>query len=251
MAQDVPVAKSPLDAAPLGLRIIAFGVRNLGTIVASTFVFLVLGLAVGFLWPRPFVDKAIVEIGVRFEDEPIEHPIVVSARLVGALGRAANELGHPGAEIDIDIRRTQKSNAVTRLMEVRVSADGADDARAILDRGVSQLVEEHGAVHGAELAIVTKQLGRLERAAERLSHRDVPTEDEGDLDATLSETNRLITTTRNHATEVRLPKTRVVSHAVEPQRTPPRWPVFGLGGLVFGLGFGVAIAAVRGARGTV
>lgn len=246
-----PVRKPSLEAAPLGVRTIGFVVRHFGLLVISTVVFTVIGVATSFALPRPFVDRAMVELGMRFLDEPVEHPMVAGARLTGYLRTAAREAGIPDATIVVDLRRHQKSNAPTRLLEVRVEAPTAEQTRKIIDEAVARLIAEHGAIQKRELEILRRQLTQFEETAKRLDGAlETETDEEQieEIGPLIVAVHRTINATRSVATELRLPPTRVVRHALEPAPAPSRLPITTLAGVLLGAMVGVISGAWRDAK---
>lgn len=244
-----PVPKPSLEAAPLGVRSIGFVVRHFSLLVLIVVLSTGAGVALGFALPRPFVDRAIVELGGRFMDEPVEHPMVAAARLTGYLKAAAREVGTPEAVIIVENRRGQKTNALTALIEVRVEAETADTTRTIIDRAVGRLVKDHSVIQERELEIMKRQLTQLEASVDRLEKQIESDIEQGDdLAPLVIDAHRAVSGTRSVATSVRMPATRVVRHAVAPEPDRSRLPVTTLGGLVLGVLLGLIAGAWRDAK---
>ena len=245
-----PIRSAPsLETAPLGVRTIAFVVRHFGLLAIVTILLTAGGVVLGVTLPRPFVDRAMVELGLRFLDEPVEHPMIAAARLTGYLQAAARETGEPGARIFVENRRGQKQNELTRLIEVRVQASTADAARAIVDRAVGRLVEEHREVQKEELAIMKRQLAQLEAASEQLEAQvDKGGEEADELAPLVFTIHRKVNATRSVTTQLRIPPSRVVRHALQPARARSKLPVTTLAGLVLGVIVGVIAGAWRDAK---
>jgi hypothetical protein len=239
---------------PFGVRAAALLLANGKVIAVATVLGAVAGAAIGARLPRPYVDTAVIEVGMRFVNEPVEDPIQAGWRLHGALLDAAREQ-QAGSSVSITHRREEKTNALTRFFDASVRGADPVMVRAVLDRGIQRLLERHQTLHAHERQIMLDQVAILEKSTDGLEAliRDRPrraTPEEGDVDvhllnAALFDGYRSINGTRSAISDVRTPATRVVGRAATVEREPSRMGILAAGGLLFGLVFGVSIAGAR------
>lgn len=233
----------PADA-PLGAKLVDLGVRAARPSAWATLTLVVAAVAIATLAPRPYVDRVIVEIGTRFLGEPLEHPVRTAIRL-NALCRAAADVRDPEARVEVRPRRNEKTNAVTRVMDVQVEAATATAARSILGLGLSRLLIEHRAATRYELQVHQEQLAEFEAALARLERAAAAaTGDEREaFEARLYETRRALEGVTEVVERGSL-ETRILSRASEPEPKGSRLPVLLVGAVLLGLLLGVCWAAV-------
>src|SRR5688500_5040901 len=93
-----PVNKSPAIRdgeveEPLGVRAAGFLLQNFAPVLALTIAGGVVGGIAALALPQPYVDNAVIEIGARTRNEPLENPIQAGWRVRGAMLDAARDLG--------------------------------------------------------------------------------------------------------------------------------------------------------------
>lgn len=258
MAGSTPSTENdPLDV-PLGVRAAEFLLDNLVSVAAFTVFFGFIGLAAALLVPRPYVDSAVVEVGERPIDQPLVHPIQVGWELRGSMLDRARTLGLE-IETSVTHRREEKTNALTRFMDVSIRSESATTARAIFDRSLSELLERHEKAHAFEMKVMEEQLTLLQRASARLDRtlrEGLPAEEDfqtrGERRAELDALNaRLFSlhsaeqTVRAAMSALHTPPTRIVARAAKVEREPSRSALWVIGGALFGFVLGVLIAAAR------
>ena len=258
----MPETEPPPEPTPIGSRLLRALLEGHRTILGLALVSGLGGWLLGALPPRPFVDRAVVEIGVRLLNHPLEHPMIAAARLEGE-ARAASLVVGGGAEVSVHNRREEKTNALTRFMDLEVRAETAEAARGVLDRSLEALLERHAAAHDHEIALFEEQRVLLQRAdalvtgalvAAKAEIEDPRAKPEARsahqlrlerLTGRVYESHRLLNGTHNMLTPLRTPPTRVISRSAVPVQRRSRAPIQGFAGLLFGLCLGCALAGAR------
>ncbi len=232
-------SRVPAGELPFGVRAADSLLQNLVLIVSLIGGGGLLGCLIAVLLPRPYVDSAVVEVGIGFGGEPIENPIKAGWRIRGTLLDTAHDL-----DVDLDSvilhRREEKTNELTRFMDVSVRAQTASTARTILDRGLARLMTDHQTARRFEQEVLKEQLTALETAATRVDQaiRDTPPIVEGDpekqeemreqldaLNARLFDLHRSIQGARSTMSELRTPPTRVIARTAKVEKADSHLPI--------------------------
>lgn len=237
---------TPLPSdAPFGAKVVDFSRRAFRSTALVVLVLVLVAGAFASLRPRRHVDRAIVEIGTRFVEEPLVHPVGTALRLHALCQRVADQRSSE-ALIEVRIRRDEKTNAVTRIMDVSVEAETASAARSILDRALAQYLREHRGPTEYEHQLHTRELKDLERAAQRLETAlaEVTGEERSAYETRLYETRRMLDGVSDLVARGSLP-TRVVSRASQPEPRGSKLTIFLAAAVVLGLLLGASFTAVR------
>ena len=233
---------------PLARRVVGVVMCNLPFILGAPALGLAAGGAAAWLEPRPFEDRAVLQVGLRFLKTPIEPPYEVRERVSDALTRA--EAYRPGVELGVLLRRREKTNLPAQGVDVVVRAEDPDVARAVLDQGLSQVLAAHAAYHEEAVEAARLPVEGLREVARRIeASRALAAGSEAAvaaLDAQMAKTDRLRWGSEEVLARVREAPTEVLARAPAPTRVPSRGPTWALGGLLTGLLLGLSVALLRG-----
>jgi hypothetical protein len=228
-----------------GERIAMFVAKNLVLFGVLGGVGVAAGGALASMNDRLYYTDALIEVGARAPNEPLENPIIAAERLAGHLSAMARRFD-ARATSSVTNRR-DKNHAITRFLDANVLAHTASAAASILSGATAALVDEEHAMHAYERTLVEQEIQYQLRAADRV--RAAFGRGEGDADvlaAELYETHRLINERSLAMSPIRMPDTRVLSKS---GATPLGSKLVGLASA--GLLFGLLLAAVIAGAGTV
>lgn len=235
---------------PLARRVVGALVRNLAFVIGLP----VLGVAVAgvatLLEPERYQDQAILEVGLRFLETPVEPAYEARERVADALVRADGF--SQDVDIDVFIRRLEKTATPSRGLDVAVRASSATVAKAVLDQGLARVLAAHSAYHAEAVAGAQTVVDRLNALAARVeaSKRLVATGTAAaGLDVEMARVDRLRWGSEEVLAILQAAPTEVRARPAAPERVPSRAPAWLLGGLVAGLMLGISIALLKGEPG--
>jgi hypothetical protein len=212
---------------------------------------LLVGGAAAALEPRVYQDQAILDVGLRFLKSPIEPAYEARERMADALVRA--DAFGPEVELDVFIRREEKSSVPTRSLDLAVRAASATVAKAVLDQGLARILAAHAEDHAEAVGAARRQVERLDALAARVaaSKALAPWDRarQEALDAALAHVDRLRWGSEEVLARLLEAPTEVRARPSAPTPLPRRGPAWILGGLITGVVLGLSLALVRGEPG--
>lgn len=241
------------DDGLLGVRALELAIRNVPLIAALALVGGVLGWASGVFEARPFSTRAVVELGIRHPLAPVEPPIVAAERLGGHVANAARTFDRSAA-LRVDARR-DTARALTRYLDVTVTARTSSAAKAIADAGLASFLVEHVEMSAFERRLVTVEGDKWRRWSERVEAERArivaaPKTDATDvrlteLDGALFDLKTRVNACDALDNDLRTPPTRLVAPPSEPAQPPSSSKPRAAGGASLGLLVAAMIVAAR------
>ncbi|MCK6550533.1 O-antigen ligase family protein [Myxococcota bacterium] len=239
------------DEALVGVRALELALGNLPLIAVLALVGAAAGWVSAVLVERPFVTRAVVELGIRHPLAPVEDPIVAAERLGGHVADAARR--HDAHALVVAEPRRDMARALTRYLDVTVTAKTASAAQTIAAEGLAAFMAEHVEMSAFERRLVTVEgdnwkawVARVE--AQRARVVAEPKSDDTDerlteLDAAMLDAKTRVNACDALDNDLRTPATRIAVPPSDPAQVPSTAKPRAAGGLALGL-FVAALALV-------
>jgi hypothetical protein len=240
------VTAPPLDdASILGVRALRYVVSNRWTLGVPCLVFGIAAAVAGALKTPTFEQHAVVQIGLRAPNDPIEERLVTAKRLEGYALEWGAKFGPIEAVgtpvIDEDPTRP------ARLVELRVKAQSSSAAASAVDVAVKRLLAHHESVHRFDLGINEQHIQRIrvELAAIESELAKRPPTDQNKLSAASYAAESDASGFERWLAPSRAPPSKLIAIRKIPDRRGLQTILFALAGGAFGIVVGLFVTIER------